>query len=64
MVGGIDGISFVRFDERDVVRHKLVREIVMAYDAYASGGTSRETSGAIGASAVGPSRDDRDRHGS
>jgi len=64
VVGGIDGISFVRFDERDVVRHKLVREIVMAYDAYASGGTSREISGAIGASAVGPSRDDRDRHGS
>src|SRR5437867_7952496 len=43
VVGGVEGISFVRFDERDVVRHKLVREIVMAYDAYATGGTSRET---------------------
>ena len=41
VVGGIDGISFVRFDDRDVVRHKLVREIVLAYDAYAAGSTDR-----------------------
>jgi phosphate starvation-inducible PhoH-like protein len=44
VVGGIEGIAFVRFDERDVVRHKLVREIVLAYDAYAAGSTDRHGS--------------------
>ena len=37
VVGRVDGISFVYFDERDVVRHKLVQAIVKAYDAYGSG---------------------------
>ena len=31
---GIDDISFVQFDNRDIVRHKLVRDIVAAYDRY------------------------------
>ncbi|HKK47063.1 MAG TPA: PhoH family protein [Balneolaceae bacterium] len=30
----IDGISFVYLDENDVVRHKLVRDIIEAYDKY------------------------------
>jgi phosphate starvation-inducible protein PhoH and related proteins len=30
----IEGISFVDFDERDVVRHELVARIVRAYDRY------------------------------
>src|ERR1035437_7099823 len=30
VVGGVEGISFVQFDDRDVVRHKLVRQIVRA----------------------------------
>jgi phosphate starvation-inducible PhoH-like protein len=34
VVGHIEGISFVYFDERDVVRHKLVQQIVKAYEAY------------------------------
>ena len=29
---GIDGISIQEFDERDIVRHKLVKHIVRAYD--------------------------------
>ncbi len=29
---GIDGIKFVFFSEKDVVRHKLVQEIIKAYD--------------------------------
>jgi phosphate starvation-inducible protein PhoH and related proteins len=29
---GIDGISFVYLDQKDVVRHKLVRDIIEAYD--------------------------------
>lgn len=31
---GVEGISFVYFDERDVVRHSLVQRIVKAYDRY------------------------------
>jgi phosphate starvation-inducible PhoH-like protein len=31
---GIEGISFVRFNGEDVVRHKLVQRILNAYDAY------------------------------
>ena len=31
----IEGITTVRFDERDVVRHHLVQEIVKAYERYA-----------------------------
>ena len=31
---GIDGISFVYFDEKDVVRHSLVQRIVKAYEKY------------------------------
>ncbi|MCU1328149.1 MAG: PhoH family protein [Bryobacterales bacterium] len=30
----IEGISFVRFDERDVVRHSLVQKIVRAYEKH------------------------------
>jgi phosphate starvation-inducible protein PhoH and related proteins len=41
VVGKVDGISFIYFDERDVVRHKLVQAIVKAYDAYGSGPSSR-----------------------
>jgi phosphate starvation-inducible PhoH-like protein len=29
---GIDGIRFVKFTERDVVRHPLVQEIISAYE--------------------------------
>jgi phosphate starvation-inducible PhoH-like protein len=38
VVGNIEGIAFIHFDERDVVRHKLVQQIVKAYDAYSNGG--------------------------
>jgi phosphate starvation-inducible PhoH-like protein len=41
VVGRIEGIGFVYFDERDVVRHKLVQAIVKAYDAYGSGPSTR-----------------------
>jgi len=41
VVGKIDGISFIYFDERDVVRHKLVQAIVKAYDVYGSGPSAR-----------------------
>jgi phosphate starvation-inducible PhoH-like protein len=31
---GVEGISFVEFDEHDVVRHPLVQKIIMAYDRH------------------------------
>jgi phosphate starvation-inducible PhoH-like protein len=37
VVSAIDGIAFVHFDDRDVVRHKLVQQIVKAYEAFSSG---------------------------
>ena len=33
VVRHIDGIAFIHFDERDVVRHPLVQSIISAYDA-------------------------------
>ena len=34
VVGNIEGIAFIRFDEKDVVRHQLVQQIVKAYESY------------------------------
>jgi len=31
ILADIEGISIIRFDERDIVRHKLVKRIVRAY---------------------------------
>jgi phosphate starvation-inducible protein PhoH and related proteins len=36
VLNGIDGIAFVRLTSRDVVRHRIVADIVSAYDAYES----------------------------
>jgi phosphate starvation-inducible protein PhoH and related proteins len=33
----INGIQFVYFDEKDVVRHRLVQDIIRAYDRHQSG---------------------------
>jgi len=41
IVKNIEGIGFVYFDERDVVRHKLVQQIVKAYDAFTKNGEPR-----------------------
>jgi len=40
VVHEVDGISFVYFDERDVVRHKLVQAIVKAYEKFSGNGRS------------------------
>jgi phosphate starvation-inducible PhoH-like protein len=46
VVKEIEGISFVHFDDRDVVRHKLVQQIVKAYEAFSNGnGAGRERNG-------------------
>jgi phosphate starvation-inducible PhoH-like protein len=34
ILGSVEGIDFVRFSEEDVVRHKLVRRIVAAYNEH------------------------------
>src|SRR5207245_3889305 len=31
---GVEGISFIHFDARDVVRHSLVQRIIKAYEKY------------------------------
>ena len=37
VVDKIEGIAFIYFDERDVVRHKLVQAIVKAYESFGDG---------------------------
>jgi len=41
VVGRIDGIAFMKFDERDVVRHNLVQQIIKAYEEFGSGEARR-----------------------
>jgi phosphate starvation-inducible PhoH-like protein len=31
---GVEGVGFVYFDKGDVVRHKLVKDIIEAYERY------------------------------
>ena len=40
IVKNVAGIGFVYFDDRDVVRHKLVQQIVRAYEAWSNGSRS------------------------
>ena len=35
----VKGIGFVNLDDRDVVRHKLVKAIIKAYNKYDTQGT-------------------------
>jgi phosphate starvation-inducible PhoH-like protein len=42
VLSGIQGIKFFRFDQRDVVRHSLVQEIVSAYDQHDEERRARE----------------------
>ncbi len=45
VVGHIEGLAFVHFDDRDVVRHKLVQQIVKVYEAFSSGNGGRPSHG-------------------
>ncbi|MCX6330609.1 MAG: PhoH family protein [Bacteroidia bacterium] len=40
ILSGIEGVSIIKFDERDIVRHKLVKKIVKAYENEENGGKS------------------------
>jgi len=48
VVGKIPGIAFVRFNERDVVRHTLVQQIIKAYEEYENGHGPRSGPGQSG----------------
>ena len=41
IVRDVQGIGFVYFDDKDVVRHKLVQQIVKAYEAFTNGGSRK-----------------------
>ena len=36
IMNGISGLSFIEFDEKDVVRHPLVQQIILAYDRHSN----------------------------
>ncbi len=43
VVKDVEGIAFVHFDDRDVVRHRLVQQIVKAYDSFSSAAGTRQS---------------------
>jgi len=63
VVGRIEGIAFIYFNERDVVRHNLVQQIIKAYDEFAAAPQgARPASGANGpANDPDPAGPDADR---
>jgi len=56
VVGNIEGIAFVYFDEHDVVRHSLVQRIIKAYDERAASQPAQRNRPTI-AGATGRSRE-------
>jgi len=40
VVSQVEGIAFIHFDDKDVVRHRLVQQIVKAYEAFSQGGVA------------------------
>jgi len=42
VVGRIEGIAFIKFDERDVVRHNLVQQIIKAYEEFGASEAKRK----------------------
>ena len=44
VVGRIEGIAFMKFDERDVVRHNLVQQIIKAYEEFGTSEARRNAS--------------------
>ncbi len=44
VVGRIEGIAFMHFNERDVVRHNLVQQIIKAYDEFGASEARRARS--------------------
>src|SRR5437867_7315299 len=44
VISGVEGVSFIHFNERDVVRHPLVQRIARAYAAYTTQNSARQQS--------------------
>ena len=44
VISGVEGIWFIYFNERDVVRHPLVQRIVRAYESFSAQNTARQES--------------------
>jgi phosphate starvation-inducible PhoH-like protein len=44
VISGVEGVSFVHFNDRDVVRHPLVQRIVRAYESYSAQNLARQQS--------------------
>src|SRR5262249_33908350 len=44
VISGVEGVSFIHFNERDVVRHPLVQRIVRAYETYSAQILARQQS--------------------
>jgi phosphate starvation-inducible PhoH-like protein len=42
ILSNIEGISIIKFDERDIVRHKLVKRIVRAYENEENGNEKKK----------------------
>jgi phosphate starvation-inducible protein PhoH and related proteins len=42
VISGVEGVSFVHFNDRDVVRHPLVQRIVRAYESYSAQNVARQ----------------------
>ncbi|MGC9969886.1 MAG: PhoH family protein [Bryobacteraceae bacterium] len=57
---GVEGIRFVYFDERDVVRHTLVQRIVKAYEKYEANGAGRQLTLKLGDFATDRAREGED----
>jgi phosphate starvation-inducible PhoH-like protein len=55
LLGHVDGIAFVRLADADVVRHRIVRDIVSAYDRAAASAAAAPSS-AVGGVAAGAGR--------
>ena len=53
VVGGIEGIGFIYFNERDVVRHNLVQQIIKAYDEFGGAEPRRPAASENGGTATG-----------
>jgi phosphate starvation-inducible PhoH-like protein len=45
VLGGVEGIAFVELDNRDVVRHRIVADIVAAYERAEQGGRGASRAG-------------------
>ena len=45
ILGAVDGLEFIRLTNRDVVRHKIVQDIVSAYERAQSAGDKRPRNG-------------------